>query len=216
MKVLVNSQSGKIQGAYDSPLKFSVSGKYVINMPPEVGLIPINSDDPSLLITAKQNALMALHPTLSEAFNNELLNISMIDQTQSFGVVAAPNKGTLIMPGGIIMTTTMTLTVPILSRIAVIYSGFLLNRDVKQVSEQPDPASLLYGWDLDSSSFVEFGPGVFEVDVMDSTGTTVLVPNLQSGLEYIYLDTTPLDVRLRFTSLSLVPWHLSDYLLLVG
>lgn len=216
MKVLVDSQNGEIQGVYNSPLNFSVSGKYIINVPVGAGSVPVDNNDPLLLIAAKKSALMALHPTLPQAFSDEFLDISMIDQILSFGVVAAPNKGTFVMPGGVLMTDIMVLTVPILSRVSVTYDGFLLNRNVEQSLEQPDPASLLYGWDPGSSSFVDFGPGIFQVDMMDLAGALVLVPNMQSGLEYLYADPTPLSVRLRFTNLSMVPWHLSDYLLLAG
>jgi len=216
MKVLVDSQSGEIQGVYNSPLNFSVSGKYIVNVPTGAGSVPMDSNDPLLLIAAKKSALMALHPTLPQSFSDEFLDISLVDQTLSLGIVAAPNKGTFVMPGGVLMTDTMLLTVPILTRVSVTYDGFLLNRNVEQTLEQPDPASLLYGWDPGSSSFVDFGSGIFQVDIMDLAGAVVLVPSMQSGLEYLYANPTPLSVRLRFTNLSMVPWHLSDYLLLAG
>ena len=215
MKVLVDSQNGNIQGVYNTPLKFSISGKYVIDVPPEVGNITIGVD-PLVLIAAKQSALMSLHPTLLQTIGDEFLDISLIDQALSSRAVVAPNKGMVIMPGGSVMTTIMALLVPDLSVVSVIYHGFLLNRDIQQVPDQTEPSPILYGWDPTSSSFVDFGPGVFQVDVMDSTGSVVLVADLQTGVEYPYLDSTPLDVRLRFTSLVTIPWYLSDYLLLVG
>lgn len=215
MKVLVDTQSGNVQGIYNSPLGFSISGKYVINIPASAGPVPIDIN-PSTVITSKVSALSALYPLMSQALNDEFLDISMIDPLLSSKLVTAPNKGTTLLPGGYLMTSILTITVPTLNRIALLYFGSLLNRDVKQVLTQPDPASLLYEWDPGSSSFVEFGSGIFQVDMMDSTGTIVLIPNLDSGKEYLYPDITPLGVRLRFTSLAAIPWRISDYLLLAG
>jgi hypothetical protein len=212
MKVLVDSQSGTVKGVYNPPLNFSISGKYIINIPVEAGPVDVDTTSPAQIITNKTNALMALHPLMSQSLGDEFLTTSLIDATSlTSGIIKAPNKGVVITPGGILMTTVRTITVPTLTRVSIVYYGFRLTRSLPLDN---GPAPVLYNWD--GSSFIEFGSGIFDVDIMDSIGTTVLVPNLESGVEYPYAIATPLNVRLRFTSLSTDFWYISDYLLLAG
>lgn len=216
MKVLVDIQSwpqpGKVRGAYNPPLNFSVSGKYVINVPPEAGSIDIDTASPAQIITNKTNALMALHPLMSQSLGDEFLTTSLIDATSlTVGTICAPNKGVVIFPGGVLTTSIRTITVSPLTRVSVTYYGFRLGRELPLDN---GPAPVLYNWD--GLSFIDFGPGIFDVDIMDSIGTTVLVPNLESGVEYPYVVATPINVRLRFTNMSADPWYLSDYLLMAG
>lgn len=217
MKVLVDIQSwpqpGKVRGAYNPPLNFSVSGKYVINVPPEAGSIDVDTASPTQIITNKTNALMALHPLMSQSIGDEFLTTSLIDTSSlTVGTICAPNKGVVVFPGGVLTTSIRTITVPSLTRVSVVYYGFRLGRELPLDN---GPAPVLYNWD--GSSFIDFGPGIFDVDIMDSSGLGApLIPNLESGVEYPYAVATPLGVRLRFTNLTTDFWYLSDYLLMAG
>jgi hypothetical protein len=106
------------------------------------------------------------------------------------------------------------------------FYGFEQNRNIPGPSAgttMPAPPPLLYNYDPTIPGFTDFssnpngiGP-IFTLDIMDgATGLTPLISNIPSDQEVIYSNTTPLSVRLKFTSVAAVPWHLSDYLLLTG
>jgi hypothetical protein len=200
-----------------------VSGKYVIDVPPEAGPVQLRSQNPSVAIADKVAALRALHPAMSQALSDELLDLSKVDLSLSIGVTAGPLKGTVVRPGGRLVTTVQSLTVGTLTRVAARWYGFRLVRTRPPPPPGPPPPpsvfppeAMLYNYDPGLPGFVEFNPASFAVDLVDATGASVLVPGLLSGVETLYSAATPLSCRLRFTNVMSVPYFVSDWLLLAG
>lgn len=217
-KVLVDTQTDEIRGYYEEPLDFSISGRYVLDVPP--GLYP-TTQVVNTLILRKIAQYQSYHPTVPNYFNDEILATPNINPLNSFRFAAGPNKRVVLFPNNgspsYVTTNLMTINAPT-SRLLIHHYGFLLYSNPGPVVAHPDPSRLLYNYDSGSVSFIDFNPATFQVDMLDNTfspiytfvnADTVEIPGA--------MPVTPFQFCLRFTNLD--PnraWHLSDWLFMYG
>lgn len=210
-KFLVGTQDGKIRGTHEAPMDFSISGRYVINVPPGLA-VKAQTDLVSDLVNAKLDAIRAEHPTFTGTVYDELLAVPNVDPAQSTLYAVGPNKRTKILPGGSVVTNPIPFAAPI-SRVYSAWYGFILYSDPGPSSSSPVPPRLLYNYNPAVSGFEEFDPTVFSVAVRDSTNTSTLL-SLASNSEQNFA-FGPGSIRLRFTNSSPdIAFHLSDWVLL--
>lgn len=210
-KFLVGTQDGKVRGTHEAPLNFSISGRYVIDVPPGLA-VKAQTDSVADLVTAKLDAIRAEHPSFSGTVFDELLATPNVDPAQSTRYAVGPNKRTKILPGGSIVTNPIPFAAPI-TRVYIAWYGFLLHSDPGPSSATPGPPRLLYNYNPLLPAFEDFDPSVFGVAIRDSTNTSTLLSAV-SGAEQNFV-FGPGSVRLRFTNLSPdLTYHLSDWVLL--
>jgi hypothetical protein len=205
-KYLIDIQDGKVKSGHDHPLDFSIAGKFVIDVPSLI------SDDVSLSTdsaTDLENAKVSAYQnkmSLANEDHDELVSSPKVDNANStlFGV--GPDKRTFMMPNGQIVTPTIAIGSAI-TQIFAHWYGFLLHTD-PQIDH---PSPLLYNYD--SSSFQEFIPSTFTVEIRDSTNTStllVLSPDQTQTFSF-----GPGNIRLRFTNTSSTKiYYLSDWILM--
>lgn len=211
-KLLVDTQTDEIRGYYDDPLDFSVSGRYVLDVPP--GLYP-TSTSVTTAITDKVNRYKAYHPSLVNSVYDELLSTPNIDILNSSGYFLGPNKRTEVY--GYIYTNPIAFTiVPAPTKALIHLHGFTLYSDPGVTSINPPPNRLLYNYDP-STGFFTFNPSVFQVEIVDAVSFVPLYPFLAADTEEdVSAVVFPASVRLRFTNTGVIRYHLSDWLLLYG
>jgi hypothetical protein len=211
MKFLIDSASDLVHGTYPHPLDFSVSGRYIIDVPSEA--VSASTQSVSDLTDAKVNSIKAAHPALPNHFNDELLAVPNVDQAQSTRFSVGPNKRTTILPGGRITTNVLIIPSPFTKVFAHFY-GFLLSSVPGPVTATPAPPRLLYNHT--GLAFVEFDPTLFTVELRDSTNAFTWTA-LPQDTEVVFSQATPFNFRLRFTNVSPdTTYHLSDWVLLWG
>ena len=214
-KFLVDRASGSIRSTHDHPMNFSVSGKYVIDVPSDLQ-IRAESDVVAELLAEKVSRIQALHPSLPNAISDELLAAPLVDTGlgMSSRYVTGPDKRTVILPGGVVWTTAIAVGASF-SNVFARWYGFTLHSDPTASGVYgPDPSPLLYNYNPVSAQFEEFVSSQFQVDLYDDAGLT-FISNLSGGVEQAASFTGPGSIRLRFENLD--PdriWHLSDWLLL--
>lgn len=208
-KILVDSRTDEIRGYYKEPLDFSVSGRYVIDVPP--GLYP-ETNVVTDLITAKNNRYKSYHPTLTNILSDELLVAPNIDLTMSLGVITGKNKRTVILPSGYVGTNPMVFVAPATKAFIHIH-GFTLEVNP---STSKEPGRLLYNYDQSTSSFFDFDPALFRVQIADAAFPYTIRHTFSSAdaEEDISAAVITSPIRLKITNIGTVPYHLSDWLLL--
>lgn len=210
-KFLVGSLDGKVRSTHEAPLNFSISGKFVVDSPPG---LPVRADTDSLtdLVNAKVAAFKAAHPSLQNAHYDELLAVPNVDAAASSRFGTGPDKRTVILPGGSVVTNPLAIAAPTTS-VFVHWYGFTLYSEPGALSAQPPPSRLLYNFNPVLSDFEEFSPSTFTVAIRDSANTTTLltpVPDAEQAFAF-----GPGSIRLRFTNSSADRiFHLSDWILL--
>lgn len=210
-KFLVGTQDGKIRGTHEAPLDFSISGRYVINVPPGLA-VRAQTDVVTDLVNAKLDAIRAEHPTFTGTVYDELLGTPNVDPAQSTLYAVGPNKRTKIFPGGSVVTNQIPFAGPI-ARVYVNWYGFILYSDPGPSSPTPEPPRLLYNYNPLTSSFEEFDPTVFSVTIRDSTNSSTLLSVAANSEQNFSFG--PGSIRLRFTNSSPdTTFHLSDWVLL--
>jgi hypothetical protein len=206
-KVLVDSRTDEIRGYYKEPLDFSVSGRYVIDVPP--GLYPETNVVTDLII-AKINRYKSYHPTLTNVLSDELLAVPNVDLTESSGIITGPNKRTVILPNGYIHTNSMAFVAPT-TKAFIHLHGFTLEVNP---STSKEPGRLLYNYDQLTSSFFDFDPALFKIEIVDAVHPHASQYTFTAAdtEESAVVATNP--IRLKFTNLGTIPYHLSDWMLL--
>jgi hypothetical protein len=166
MKVLIDTQTDEIRGRYEEPLDFSISGRYVIDIPEGFG---INSETNvlSTLVQNKIDTFIRLHPTLPNYFYDEFLTIPApnIDTTNSTRYFTGPNKRTVILPGGEIITNTLTTAGGFNTTFIHLYGFILYVEPGSSSATHPSPSRLLYNHN--GSSFITFNPNDFTIEYHD-------------------------------------------------
>lgn len=107
------------------------------------------------------------------------------------------------------------------TRATIHFHGFTLYSDPGAVVSHPAPSRLLYNYDPLTSDFFDFDPSptsVFTVDIVDA-GNPLL-----SSYQFTDPDTEedistptlpfPASIRLKFTNIGTVRYHLSDWILM--
>ena len=212
-KFLIDKGTDVIRSTHEHPMNFSISGKYVIDVPTSLQ-VKAETDLIVDLIAEKIARFQALHPTLPTALNDELLATPNIDTTIGISerYITGPNKRTAILPGGFVWTNPIPTTT--FTTVFAHWFGFTLYSDTSVVGpDGPLPSPLLYNFNPISSQFEDFLFGKFKVDLYDAAGT-VFIATLVGGIEQS-ATFSGTDILLRFENLD--PdrtWHLSDWLLL--
>jgi hypothetical protein len=206
-KVLVTSLDNAIIGLYRAPLVFSISGKYVIDIPNNIifDTLPGSVDE---VFLAKRNGLIALNPTLNNVFSGDVTELpSQIDTSLSNGYIIN-DAGITLFPGGGIMTNVFS-PLNAFNSIYLHYYGFFLER-ITDPSLFPFPPPILYNYDPILEQFVEFDPASIQVDIMDSTGSETLYTPTPDQLYSANFG----DFRIQFINLTSEFKRLSEYILL--
>ncbi len=216
-KFLIGTLDGKIRSAHNPPLNFSISGRYVVDVPQDLAVIA-ETDSLSQLIYEKvvgiQNRPVVRAVGLPFVFNDELTLVPNIDNTLSTGCFIGPNKRCAVFPGGKLVTNLIPLSVELLN-IYFHWYGFLLYSDqVPQTVDRPEPPRTLYNYDESSSSFVDFNPDDLKLEMVNSTDTVVLITADYEVVQQPAAPVGPGDVRLRFTNMSDRIIYLSDWIFL--
>jgi hypothetical protein len=217
VKALVDSVTGTVVGTYEAPLNFSVSGKYVIDVPDDFN-VAASGPSPATLMADKVLGFQSLHPSYTQAVSDELMDLTMVDLALSTRILAGPGKRTAVLPGGVLMTAPFNITVPSLTSLCVHWSGFFVYRDNATppvgvpASLKLPPARIMH--DYDGFTFTPANPADFGVELRDAAGSGLLVGVPGPDEEFAYAAATPLTARLRFVNSSGAPFHLSDWILL--
>jgi hypothetical protein len=215
-KFLVDRTDGKIRSTHEHPLEFSVSGRYVIDVPTFLQ-IRVDTDVVADLVTEKIDRYKALHPSLPNHLNDELLATPNIDTGVGVGsrYQYGVDKRTAILPGGFVWTNAMVVG-GVIGNVFPHWYGFSLYSDPDVVGpDGPRPNPLLYNYNPVSSQFEEFLPTKLKVDLYEDTGPLIFKATLTADVEQSVAAMTGANVRLRFENLD--PdriWYLSDWLLL--
>jgi hypothetical protein len=207
MKTLVEVSSGIIVGTYSEPIRFNVSGFYVIDVPNQLS-IDVNSSSPSTILNAKSNAIKN-SSGLSNISSDEFLDISRIDPNLSSRIVCGPKKKIVIQKSGFLMTTAFTMTGSV-TKAYLHYYAHRLFRDFSPSNiVNPPPAKILYGFD--GVNFSEIDNSQIQVDIMNSVGNIVQAA-LSLNNQVNYSASSP-SVRIRITNNSNDPVSLSNWYL---
>lgn len=216
MKYLVEDTSNEVRAGLRFPINSSIAGHFVIDVPDGLGISPSTSTA-SDLISMKQLAVKAVHPTLTGSLFEEFLDISSVDQdpSLSFNYKIGPNKRTAILPGGQIMTPTMTLV----GSSAKVFFSFLLftlgRRAPSVAANYPGPSDLLYCYDESTSTFSDPGVTPVNVTMMDSSGTSPVAALANNVVAT--LGGTNTSFRLRFVNTSSIyTFYMQEWSLLWG
>jgi hypothetical protein len=216
MKILVDTQTDEIQGRYEEPLDFSISGRYVVDVPDGFGTDP----DTNVLADAIQEKIGAFkgyHLTLTNYFNDEFLAVPNIDPaitTSTLRYLTGPNKRAAILPGGSIITNILSIGAAFTTTFFHLH-GFILHSEPGSSSaSHPSPSRLLYNYD--GSAFITFDPSDFLIEYYDSVGTGVLYTPVTPDVEDTgWSSGGAIDFRIKLTNnhVSRV-YYLSDWLFL--
>lgn len=173
MKFLVNRSDNLVRSAHAEPVHFSVSGRYLIDVPD------------SLTVKAKTGTLQDLIDEKLKAFRTQLaatVNLTHtvydelispadflispgIDLSRCLYYSFGPGKRVEILPNGYVLTNSITVSVDI-SAIFVHWYGFTLYSNPGSLSDTPQPPQLLYNYDVNAADFVAFNPNDFEVSIL--------------------------------------------------
>ena len=217
MKALVDRTTGTVIGTYAAPLNFSLSGKYVVDVPDEFGVVP-SDQSVATLAANKVLGFQSLHPTYTQALSDELLDLTKVDLSLSVRIIAGPQKRTAILPAGYVMTAPFSITVPSLTSLCVHWSGIFQYVDGATpsvgvpASLKLPPARIMQ--DYDGTSFLPYDPTILSAELWNAAGNAPLIGVPAMDEEFAYAAATPLTARLRFLNSSGSPFFLSDWILL--
>jgi hypothetical protein len=183
MKFLVNRSDNSVRSAHAEPVRFSVSGRYLIDVPD------------GITVKAKTGILQDLIDEKLRAFRDQLastINLTYtiydelispadylispgIDLTRCMFYSFGPEKRVEIFPNGYVVTNTITIPVDT-SAFFIHWYGFTLYSNPGDPSPIPQPPQFLYNYDSDISDFVAFNPSNFEVFVLGYESTVTSGP----------------------------------------
>lgn len=216
-KILVDTQTDLIRGYFEEPLDFSISGRYVLDIPP--GLYPATEVVSDILVR-KVSQYRSYHPTLPNYFNDELLAVPNIDTGNSFGYALGANKRTAIFPNSGYVTTNLMAVAAAPTNILIHCYGFLLYSDPGSIITHPKPSRLLYNYNP-GFGFIDFNPATFQIQILDNTYSVIHTFSNADVIENTWVPgpvPSPGDqICLRFTNTDTTKiWHLSDWILMYG
>ena len=212
MKVLVDKQTNEIRGWYKEPLDFSISGKYVIDVPE--GVVPYTNVVADLL-ASKINYYQGDHSSLVNYFSDEFLATPDVDTTsmQSTGYTIGPYKRTALLPGGSIITNTLS-TASGFTTTFFHFRAFLLRSD-PNTDSPPGPNRLLYNND-ESLGFIDFDPALFLIQYWDDPPTVPIATPVPIDNEWTTFSSgSALDFRIKIINNDPSrTFYISDWLFL--
>jgi hypothetical protein len=214
MKYLVEDPSQEVRSGFQFPLRSSVSGHFVVDVPNELGVV-VESSSLVDLVDSKITAYQRIYTDLTGVLNDEFLDASGVDTTAlSSGFIAGGNKGVALLPGGHFQTPVMTI-MSSFSKVFFHLSLFTLFRESPGIFDPyPGPSRTLYGYDATLADFVEPSPSLVQASIMDSTGASELLA-MTSDFQHSFAQSGPFNFRMRFTNTSVTQiLYLSDWLLL--
>jgi hypothetical protein len=217
--VLVDTQTDLIRGRYAEPLDFSISGRYVINLPDGFGLKP-ETDAVSNLIQDKIDTFIRLHPAIPDYFFDELLtapppNIDP-NPTQSSRYLIGPNKRTAILPGGFVTTNQLVTTGSFNTTFFHLHAFLLYSEPGDSSAAHPSPSRLLYNYEP-GTGFIVFSHSDFIVEYRDAAGAVTLHTATPELEDPSFTSGVPLTFRIKFTNNSLTrTYYLSDWMFMYG
>lgn len=212
-KFLVDLFDGNIKSNHDFPLNFSISGHYVFDVPDSLK-ISANTDSVIDLEAAKIAAFKALHSSLPNSVNDELITSPNVDSSNSTRFTLGINKRTKLFQSGGEVTTSAIIISSAITTVFIHYYGFTtyVEPAIYPVSGAPPPDRLLYNYDT-VTSFQEFNPSTFTVEIIDAVTLAVLA-TLTADKEQPFV-FAPGSIRLRFKNNDTSKqYHLSDWILL--
>jgi hypothetical protein len=211
-KTLVDTRTNLIRGTYvESPLNFSIAGRYVIDVPDALGIKPITNSVTDL-VNAKIAAFLAAQGMVG-SFNDEFLASPNVDATKSSRFGIGPNKRTVILGGGWITTNIITIPASF-TQIFAHWNAYLYTSVPSGSLTQPPPPQILYNWDFNSGEFIDFDPNNFIVEMRD-TADSVTLATLSPDVKTPMAGGPGFQFRLRITNNDFNHiWTTSDWVLL--
>lgn len=207
---LVDRITNEVRSTHTFPLKFSISGKFIVNCPNEL-LVEAKTNLLSELLTKKIDGFKKLHPDLVNTINDEFITSPNVDQAQSSKISIGIGKRTSIFPTGSLVTNTFVVAITA-TKVFSHWHSFLLASN-PSLSSLPGPDDLLYGYNIVTQAFEEFEPSAFTVEIRNSTNTATIATLISDTEQSIAL--TPGNYRLRFINNDLSKvYFLSDWVLL--
>lgn len=206
---LVDKTTNLIKSTHQFPLNFSISGKYVINVPPEISTFAFTNSVNDLL-SQKVSGFRAAHSDIPNFFNDELISTPNVDQAQSAKFTIGNQKRTAILPGGTLVTNGLVF----ITGLTTIYShwyGFTLFSRPSTLST-PKPNELLVNYDSTLGSFVQIGAGDITAEIRNSANSSTLATLTLDNEQVVSLPSA--TYRLRFTNTTNKIIYLSDWIIL--
>lgn len=220
-KFLIGTLDGKVRSAHNPPLNFSISGRYVVDVPQDLSVLAETDSLPQLIyekVIGISNRPSVRAAGLPFVFNDELTTVPNIDETQCTKCFIGRDKRCAMFPGGKLVTNLIPLSVEF-ANIYFHWYGFLLYSDEgpqppSSIPARPEPPRTLYNYDSESSTFVDFNPDDVLLEMVNSTNTAVLMTASYEVVQQPPSPIGPANVRLRFTNQSNRIIYLSDWIFL--
>lgn len=207
---LVDKATNLIKSTHQFPLKFSISGKYVINVPGNVSTFAF-TDSVSDILSQKLQGFKSLHETLTNSFTDELITSPNVDSAQSTKFTLGTQKRTAILPGGTLVTNGLVFGSP-LTTIFSHWYGFTLHSR-PHASLTPRPNEVLVNYDPGLDEFVELDKSIITAEIRNSINSATLATLTIDEEQTVSLPAS--TYRLRFTNTSSTQIvYLSDWLIL--
>lgn len=228
-KFLIGTLDGKVRSAHNPPLSFSISGRYVVDVPQDLSVEARTDSLPELLhekvVGIQNRPAVRQVPSGSQltfALSDELLVVPNVDAVLSTRCMIGPNKRCAMMKGGVLWTNPLLVTATT-SYAYFHWYGFSLWMDEglqppPPAPLRPDPPRVLYNYDHVAQGFVEFNPGDVTVEVWSvgaGPGFAPVAKLLTASYEAVQaFSFAPGSVRLKFVNNSSSIVWLSDWLFL--
>jgi|WetSurMetagenome_2_1015567.scaffolds.fasta_scaffold66385_2 hypothetical protein len=173
MKFLVNKSDNSVRSAHAEPVRFSVSGRYLVDVPDgltvkaKTGVFQDLIDEKLRAFRTQLAATVSLVYTVYDELISpaDFLISPGIDLNRCLYYSFGPGKRVEILPNGYVLTNPIIIPVDT-STVFVHWYGFSLYSDPGDPSDTPQPPRLLYNYDTDIAGFVAFKPSIFEVFIL--------------------------------------------------
>jgi len=206
---IVRQLDHKVIGFSSKPLNYSVSGLYIVDIDSAIHPLPdLTGNSVSDLLTAKEDAYKAL-TGLTSTYLSEEHTSTKVEQSLSSKYISGFPKKTELLGLGSIVTSSFALG-GIATKLYCHWKP--ATYDIAQGSAF-DPSWTRYNWDAGSSSYINYDPSLFTVELRDLANSvtifTFTADTLHSGLS-----VPNASYRLRFTNTAAARYTLSDWYLL--
>jgi len=211
VKYLVDDATQQVRYGFQPPLRSSMSGHFVVDVPDELGVVPVTSVLLDLT-SAKESAYQAAYPTLPNVLSDEFLSSATTYTPQSDKYIVGSNKRMAIRPLGRIQTTGQLLTGNF-TKVFLHFGVFTLSQVSPDAgADYPGPSRTLLNWN--GAVFEEPNPNSVTVEMKNSSNNTIASLPLDSVVSF-----SGSNVSFRLDFFNSDPdktLYLSDYYLLWG
>src|SRR5580704_13353008 len=162
MKALVDPQTNTIHGIYQEPITFSISGHYIIDIPTFISSVIPTSDSSITDLIANKLIVWKSFSTVvgGTAVYDELITNPNVDTVNSTGVILGPNKRTIILAGGTLLTNPISISAASSHTFFLHYFGFHSHFTSISLSNPtsatPGPGQILYSYNPNTLQFETF------------------------------------------------------------